>query len=226
MKKVLVIAAHPDDEVLGLGGTLIKHVKEGDEVHLLIVTDGSSSQYRDKKEIQSIIIAKEKETKMCANILGITSIRYGKLQDMKLDNSPHIDINCVIEKAIREIQPDVVYTHFWGDVNLDHVAVFKSTLVATRPCVGQCVKELYCYYVPSSTEWGVYNVNTAFIPNVYVDISKYAEVKYKAINSYKTELRKYPHPRSIEYIEKLDEICGLNVGLDRAEAFVQIRKIK
>ena len=153
MSKILVVAAHPDDEVLGMGGTIAKLTKAGNEVNVLIVTDGSSSQYRDSVGLQKIIEDKKKETWACAQTLGVKNVFYGEQPDMKLDCTPHININKVIESLIDELKPDTVYTHFWGDVNVDHQNVYKSTLVAVRPVLGQVVKVLYCYRVPSSTEW-------------------------------------------------------------------------
>lgn len=225
MNRVLVIAAHPDDEVLGVGGTVAKLCAQGVECHLLIVTDGSSSQYRDSDHLLEIIEAKKLETRGCANILGFKSIRYGELPDMKLDKTPHIVINQVIEKVIDEVQPDTVFTHFWGDVNRDHQEVYKSTLVAVRPVMGQVVKELYCYRVPSSTEWTPNKADTMFMPNFFVDIEKYAEQKYKAFACYSTELREYPHPRSVQYLRETDKAAGLRVGLLAAEEFVLLRKL-
>lgn len=225
MKKVLVVAAHPDDEVLGVGGTIAKLSAAGVECHLLIVTDGSSSQYRDSDHLHEIIEAKKLETKGCADLLGFKSIHYGKLPDMKLDKTPHIAINQVIEKVIDELQPDSVFTHFWGDVNRDHQEVYRSTLVAVRPVMGQVVRELYCYRVPSSTEWTPNKVDTMFMPNYFVDIEKYAEQKYKAFACYATELRDYPHPRSVEYLRETDKAAGLRVGLLAAEELFLMRKI-
>lgn len=225
MKKILVIAAHPDDEVLGVGGTIAKLSDEGVECHLLIVTDGSSAQYRDSDHLQEIIDSKKIETKNCANILGFKSIHYGELPDMRLDKTPHIVINQVIERVINEVQPDTVFTHFWGDVNRDHQEVFKSTLVAVRPVMGQVVKELYCYRVPSSTEWTPNKADTMFMPNYFVDITRHADLKYKAFASYSTELREYPHPRSVQYLIETDKATGLKVGLYAAEEFVLLRKI-
>lgn len=225
MKKVLVIAAHPDDEVLGVGGTIAKLSADGVECHLLIVTDGSSSQYRDSLRLQEILDAKKIETKNCADTLGFKSIYYGGLPDMKLDKTPHIAINQVIEKVIDEVQPDTVFTHFWGDVNRDHQEVYKSTLVAVRPVMGQVVRELCCYRVPSSTEWTPNKADTMFMPNYFVDIEKYAERKYKAFACYATELREYPHPRSVQYLRETDNAAGLRVGLLSAEEFVLMRKI-
>ena len=225
MRKVLVIAAHPDDEVLGCGGTIARLSAEGIECHLLIVTDGSSSQYRDSDHLQEIIEAKKKETKCCADLLGFKSIHYGELSDMKLDKTPHIVINHVIEKLIDKVQPDTVFTHFWGDVNRDHQEVYKSTLVTVRPVMGQVVKELFCYRVPSSTEWTPNKADTMFMPNVFVDITEFAEQKYKAFACYSTELREYPHPRSVQYLRETDKTAGLRVGLLVAEEFVMLRKL-
>jgi LmbE family N-acetylglucosaminyl deacetylase len=225
MKRVLVIAAHPDDEVLGMGGTIAKLVKSGCVVDVMIVTDGSSSQYRDSDHLAEIIEAKKKETRYCADILGVSDIYYGELPDMKLDAIPHIRINQAIEDVIEKVQPDTVFTHFWGDVNCDHQYVYKSTLVAVRPLIGQVVKDLYCYRVPSSTEWAPNKADTMFMPNYFVDIEKFAELKYKAFACYSTELRKYPHPRSVQYLKENDKVIGLRVGMLAAEEFIMLRKL-
>lgn len=225
MHKILVIAAHPDDEVLGMGGTIAKLTREGKQVDVLIVTDGSSSQYRDADNLQEIIEAKKQETRLCADVLGVRNVYYGEQPDMKLDCTPHIEINQVIENVIDELQPDTVFTHFWGDVNRDHQEVYKSTLVAVRPVMGQVVKELYCYRVPSSTEWTPNKGDTMFMPNVFVDITEYAELKYKAFACYSTELRDYPHPRSVQYLRETDKTTGLRVGLLAGEEFVLLRKL-
>lgn len=225
MRNVLIIAAHPDDEVLGMGGTIAKLVKDGNAVDVLIVTDGSSAQYRDSDHLAEIIEAKKKETRNCSDVLGIRDIYYGELPDMKLDTTPHIRINQVIEDVIDKVQPDTVYTHFWGDVNCDHQNVYKSTLVAVRPVMGQMVRELYCYRVPSSTEWTPNKADTMFMPNCFVDIEAYAEQKYKAFACYSTELRDYPHPRSVQYLRESDKAAGLRVGMLAAEEFVLLRKL-
>lgn len=222
---VLVIAAHPDDEVYGMGGTIAKLSAEGNEVHVLIATDGSTMQYKDNPRLDEIIIKKKEETMYANEVLGVTKVHFGKLPDMKLDSIAHVNINSVIERIMRDVKPDIVYTHFYGDVNLDHQNIFKSTLVAVRPTPGQSVKELYCYRVPSSTEWSPQTVTSTFMPNVFVDISKYSQKKYEAIKLYETEIRNYPHPRSIEYIEKFDCATGLKCGIGLAEEFMLMRKI-
>ena len=227
MERVLVIAAHPDDEVLGMGGTIAKYAARGDEVAVLIVTDGSTSQYRNDPKLKEILRAKKEETTNCASILGIKHVFYGELPDMKLDVTPHIEINRVIENAIADFQPTMVFTHFSGDVNKDHRRVYESTLVACRPISEQCVKRLFLYSVPSSTEWNAQTATNVFLPNWYEDITgDYAEKKYKAMECYRTEIREYPHPRSIQYLRTADAAEGNRVGLLAAESFILLRSIE
>ena len=216
----------PDDEVLGMGGTIAKYASKGAEIALLIVTDGSSSQYRYHTNLNEIIEAKKKETRECADILGIRHIFYGGLPDMRLDSIPHVEINSAIETVINEFQPSVVFTHFIGDVNKDHQCVYESTLVACRPTSEQCIKRLFLYSVPSSTEWNVQTTETVFLPNWYEDISgENAEKKYRGLACYKTELRPYPHPRSIEYLKVADMAEGNRVGKLAAESFILLRNL-
>lgn len=225
MKKALIIVAHPDDEVLGMGGTIAKLTERGVETHLLIVTDGSSSQYKGAADLDSIIEKKKTETKESCAILGIRSVTYGNLPDMKLDTLPHVEINAVVEGAIRSIRPDTVFTHFYGDVNLDHQLVFRSVMVACRPLSGQCVRAVYCFENPSSTEWNAVSPQTVFIPNYFVNIGDQLETKLLALSCYRTELRAYPHPRSIEHIEKVNVAEGIKLGLPAMERFLMIRQL-
>lgn len=227
MKKVLIIVAHPDDEILGMGGTIAKWASEGAEIALLIVTDGSTSQYKDHSNLNKILERKKVETKKAADIVGISHIYYGGLPDMRLDMTAHTLVNNAIENVIDEFDPEIVYTHFDGDVNKDHQCVFQSTLVACRPVPGQKVKELYSFSVPSSTEWSPQNSKTCFNPNLYVNIEgEFAEKKYAAMAEYKTELRAFPHPRSVEALRILDQANGIQVGLSCAESFVIHRLLK
>ena len=220
--KILVIAAHPDDEVYGMGGTMAKLSSQGNEIYTLIVTEGCSTQYRGNKEI----IEKKKEEAIEANkILGVKEVMFGDLPDMKLDTLPHVSINRIIEEIIDKVKPDVVYTHHKGDVNKDHRMVYESTLVATRPTYLQCVKKLLCYQVPSSTEWNAPVVDEIFIPNAFEDIEMYYSLKEQAILTYKTEIREYPHPRSLKGLEISAARWGMVVGKKYAEAFELIRKV-
>lgn len=226
-KRVLIVAAHPDDEVLGVGGTISKYIANGANVKVLIVTDGSTSQYRGDPELNKIIEAKKAQTQKAAELLGVSEVIYGGLPDMKLDTVAHIEVNAVIEKVIDEFCPDVVFTHFYGDANKDHRCVYESTIVACRTTPDQCVKELYSYFVPSSTDWNVQNQNTVFMPTAFINISgECAEKKYQAMSAYEAELRSYPHPRSVEAIQIFDKANGAHVGVESAECFVVHRLMK
>ncbi|RIE04299.1 PIG-L deacetylase family protein [Cohnella faecalis] len=207
------------------GGTIAKLASENYEIHTLIVTDGCTSQYRDDPRLDEIIVQKQKEAITANTLLGVKQVHFGNLPDMKLDTLPHITVNEVIEKVVREIKPDIVYTHFYGDVNLDHQMVYRSTLVAVRPLPNQCVKELYCYRVASSTEWSPMLSQNTFLPNVFCDISHFIDRKIDAIKAYQTELRVYPHPRSKEYVQAQDLSVGLKYGIGPAEEFMLVRKL-
>lgn len=224
MGNILVIAAHPDDEVLGVGATINKLSNDND-VYILIVTEGCSSQYKGH-DVEKIIADKKGMAKKAARILGAKDVIFGDLPDMKLDTVPHIDVNKVIEDAVDKIKPEIVFTHHFGDVNLDHQMVYRSTLVATRPSVGSCVKKIYTYEVLSATEWQSSQTSHIFVPNTYVEVdSKMLEVKKQALKAYSIELRQYPHTRSEEAIDNLAAFRGQSVGVCAAEAFCLLREV-
>lgn len=215
---VLVIAAHPDDEVLGVGGTIVKHVSSGDTVYVYIVTDGSSTQYEGNNEI----LEKKKEEAKKANFkLGVKEIIFGNLPDMKLDTIPHVQINKEISKVIEKIKPQIVYTHHYGDLNKDHQEVYKSTLVACRP-YNSGVKELYLYEILSSSEWG--EMSSQIKPMLFQKLTKdELGLKIEAMKEYESELRDYPHPRSLEGIINLSKFRGQMISKEYAEAFEIVR---
>ena len=215
--EILVVAAHPDDEVLGLGGTLCKLSSEGHCIHLLVVTDGSSKQYEGREDLERILDEKAKQTILCSKILGIKTIDYGGFPDMMLDTISHTQINECISSIIEKYHIEVVFTHFYGDLNKDHKCVFESTLVSVRPLANQSVKHVLLYKTPSSTEWNISNTNNVFLPNVFVDITRFEEQKLKALQQYGKELRPFPHPRSLEAIKQYDSACGISVGCEFAD---------
>ena len=223
--RILVVAAHPDDEIYGMGGTMAKLAAQGHELHVLIVTDGCTAQYAGRPDLPEIIEKKHREAVEANALLGVKQVHFGTFPDMRLDTVPHVELNRLIENTVDAVQPDVVYTHFYGDVNLDHQMVYRSTLVAVRPVPGQRVKALYCYDVPSSTEWSPQLAQTAFLPNTMVDISGYEDVKEQALTAYQTEMRAYPHPRSARYVRETDRAKGLQWGLGNSESFQLLRKI-
>jgi LmbE family N-acetylglucosaminyl deacetylase len=212
---VLVIGAHPDDEVLGVGGAMAKHADSGDEVHVLIVTEGTTQQYED----ESLIEQKRADTRACANKIGATAVHFGDLPDMRLDEVAHVDVNAVIEDMVDEIEPDVVYTHSKREVNRDHVAVHESTLVATRPGLG--VSTVLAYETPSSTDYAP--TTDGFEPDLFVDISAHLDTKVAAFNAYETEVREYPHPRSAEALNAIAKARGTSANVAAAEAFDILR---
>lgn len=220
-ERVLIIAAHIDDETLGVGGTILKHVHNGNIVHVLVLTDSCSTQYQ--KDYQAIMNEKHTEANNVMRILGVKSIEFNSFPDMKLDTVPHVELNKVIEDKIKRFKPTIVYTHHWGDINKDHMLVSESTMVATRPTPEQTVKKVYTYEVPSSTEWSVEPYNT-FIPNTYVDITEFMPILNAAVKCYKTELRRYPHPRSVESMGYTRN--GIQVGIQYVERFHLVRSIE
>ena len=211
--KILVIAPHPDDEVLGMGGT-IKKLSPKNDITLLIMTDGASAQYSDKKMIK----VRKESCKKSSKILGISEIKFLNFKDMKLDSVPQLEINQEIEKIIKKIQPKIVFTSPKNDLNRDHGVTFNSTLVATRPS-SSGVKKVFSYELPGYTK-------KPFSPNHYEDITKQFVHKIKAFKMYKSEIMKFPHPRSIESIENLAVYRGIQAGIAKAESFELIRNIE
>jgi len=221
MTRVLVVAAHPDDEVLGMGGTIAVHTDRGDEVRIVVVTDGSSSQYPGDTETRA---RKEEEARAAARELGVTDYVHLDLPDMRLDTLAHVDVNRVVEEHVREMRPEVVYTA-QPDVNRDHRALFDSVSVATRPTPGQPVRRLLTYAPTSSTEWTPAPVNW-FVPNWFVDITSTLARKVEAFSHYETERREYPHPRSERAIRAAAELYGASCGCEYAEPFVLVRGLE
>ncbi len=221
MTRVLVIAAHPDDEVLGMGGTIAAHADRGDVVRVVVVTDGSSTQYPDDAATRA---RKEDEARRAAAELGVTEYVHLDLPDMRLDTLAHVEVNTVVEEHVRELAPQVVYTA-QPDVNRDHRVLFDSVAVATRPTPGHPVRRLLTYAPTSSTEWTPAPVNW-FVPNWFVDITGTLERKLAAFAHYETERREYPHPRSERAIRAAAEYFGASCGCEYAEPFVLVRGLE
>jgi N-acetylglucosamine malate deacetylase 1 len=221
MTRVLVFAAHPDDEVLGMGGTLAVHSDRGDEVRVVVVTDGSSTQYPGDTELRA---RKEAEAVRAAAELGVADYVHLDLPDMRLDTLPHVEVNGVVEQHVREVGPEVVYT-VQPDVNRDHRVLFDSVAVATRPTPEQAVRRVLTYAPTSSTEWTPAAASW-FLPNWFVDIGGALERKLAAFAHYETERRDYPHPRSERAIRAAAEFYGASCGCEYAEPFVLVRGLE
>ncbi len=221
MARVLVIAPHPDDEVLGCGGTIVKHVSGGDEVYLCIITKAYPPEWSESE-----IKERRKEVLRVNKILSIKKAYFLDLPTVKLDTIPQKELNEVIAQVINEVQPEIVYIPHGGDVNSDHRLVFGAAMVATRPKPTLSIRKVLCYEVLSETEWAAPFPKNAFIPNLWVDISGELETKLKAMSEYKSELKKFPHPRSLEAISALAKMRGTAAGVEAAEAFMLVREIR
>ena len=218
---ILVFAAHPDDEVLGMGGTIALHADRGDAVTVVCLTDGSSAQYAGDDVTRA---RKNDEAQAAAKVLGVSEYVHLDLPDMRLDTLAHVDVNRVVEEHLREQQAEVVYTAH-PDVNLDHRTLFDSVAVATRPTPGQSVRRLLTYAPTSSTEWTPAATNW-FVPNWFVDISSTFQRKLDAFACFKTEERPVPHPRNARALEAHAQLHGATVGCEYAEPFVLVRGLE
>jgi N-acetylglucosamine malate deacetylase 1 len=220
--RVLVLAAHPDDDVLGMGGTIALHAAlRGDEVRVVCLTDGSSTQYPGDEARRE---QKNDEAHRAAAALGVSDYVHLDLPDMRLDTLAHVDLNRVVEEQVRDLRPHVVYTAH-PDVNLDHRAIFDSVAVATRPVPGQTVRRVLTYAPTSSTEWTPAATNW-FVPNWFVDISETFERKLEAFACFETEHRAYPHPRNARALRAHAEFFGATVGCEYAEPFMLVRSLE
>jgi LmbE family N-acetylglucosaminyl deacetylase len=220
MTRVLVLAAHPDDEILGMGGTIAVHADAGDDVRIVCVTDGSSSQYPGDAEIRE---RKYGEARRAASELGVEDYVHLELPDMRLDTLAHVELNRPVEEQVEDFRPEIVYTPH-PDVNLDHRALFDSAMVATRPTPDQVVRRVLTYAPTSSTEWTPAGRNW-FVPNWFVDVTATMQRKLAAFAHYETERRAYPHPRSEQALEAYARFYGASVGCEFAEPFVLIRSL-
>ena len=234
--RVLVIAAHPDDEVLGVGGTMLKHAKNGDFVKVIILATGitsrmksgyeSSSKYElnssESKNMKKEIELLRTNAKKACKTLNVTKTEFYDLPDNEMDSIPLLQIVKIIENEIQKEKPDRIYTHHYGDLNIDHRLCYNACLTACRP-ISKQTPELICFEIASSTEW---NYPYSFNPNYFVKIEKQLDKKIKAMEMYEHEIRSFPHPRSAKNLQNVAARWGSVSGTNYAEAFEIIRKIE
>jgi len=225
-KNILIIAAHPDDEVLGCGGTILLYKKKGFNIHVAFMTDGENSRQSNDNQVSLHDISSRRESaEKCLKILGVDSCSFHNLPDNEMDSVSLLEVTKYIEKLIAEHNPSIIFTHHIGDVNIDHQICYKAVLTATRPQKPFSVKTVLSFEIPSSTEWQFVSSKLSFNPNIFIDISDFFDKKIEALNCYSSELRDFPHPRSIEAISSLSMYRGASIGVNHAESFLLARHI-
>lgn len=224
-RSILILAAHPDDEVLGCGGTIAKLADEGATIHAAFLADGVFSRTGDASAQQAELANRRAAAQKSCDILGVKSVSFGYFPDNRMDTVALLDITKAVEELIAEHRPDTIFTHHAGDVNIDHRRTHEAVVTACRPQSGHTVKTLLSFEVPSSTEWQLPGSAPVFAPNWFVDISGTLDRKMAALDAYFDELREWPHPRSRHGVEYLARWRGATIGVDAAEAFVLGRQL-
>lgn len=221
MGVVLVVAAHPDDEILGCGGTIAFHASRGDEVHVVIMAEGVTSRdaNRDKDKHGKELLQLSAIARQANLLLGAKTVTTLDLPDNRMDSLDLLEIIKLVEKEISFRRPDTMYTHHPGDVNIDHGLTARAVITAARPQPGFPVKSLFFFEVLSSTDYQVPGIGAPFLPNHFVDISKRLEMKLAALELYSSEMRPWPHARSMDAVRHLARLRGSSVGCEAAEAF-------
>lgn len=217
---VLVIAAHPDDEILGCGGVMARHLAQGEAVHVLIVTRGIPDLF-PPEQVEKV----RAEMKEALAVIGVTSVKALDFPAPELDIVARRQLAGAIDQVIRELRATTVYIPHYGDIHADHEAVYQAALVASRPINNCPVRRLLCYETLSETEWASPFGHHTFIPTVFIDVADYLDVKLEAMRHYGSQLKESPHPRSLRSIQALAELRGGTVGLAAAEAFALVREI-
>ena len=218
--RILVIAPHPDDEVLGCGGVMARHVAEGDEVHVVVVGRGIPEKYSDESVARS-----RRELSRAHEVLGVTDCHFLDFPVPRLDVVPSHELADALGSLLREVAPHTVYLPHHGDIHADHYHVHMATLVAARPLADCPVRRLLAYETLAETEWARPSPETVFCPTVFVDIGPYLEKKIESMACYESKLVASPHPRSLETIRVLARLRGSAVHLESVEAFMQVREI-
>ncbi len=222
---ILVVAAHPDDECLGPGGTIARHADDEDAVNVLILAEGATARdgKRDPAARSDELSDLRAAAAAAAEILGSEIPRFAGLPDNRLDGVDLLDVIKQVEAAVADVRPRIVYTHHAGDLNVDHKITHQAVITACRPLPGSPVKAIYAFETPSSTEWAF--AQNVFRPTRFVDISTQLSRKCSALACYRSEMRDFPHARSLEAVQALACLRGAAVGLEAAEAFEVIREI-
>ena len=217
---ILVVAPHPDDEVLGCGGTIAKYADNGDDVYVAIVTKGEEPLFKVEQ-----VVDVRNECLKADRVLGVKETIFMDFPASMIENVPRYKFNEAFIQLIQRIRPDIVYIPHRGDMQLDHKMVVDAAMVALRPKYKHVVKRIYAYETLSETGWDIPNVTNEFIPNVYNNISKFMDKKIEAMQMFKTQLSAYPAARSLRAVEALAMYRGATVNMNAAEAFYIVREL-
>lgn len=226
-RSVLIVAAHPDDEILGCGATIARHVEAGDRVSIFIVAEGATSRATDpsdqtgRAEVERLKDAARKAGKA----VGVDEVRFGGFPDNRMDGVVLLDVVKAVENVVADLRPRIVYTHHGGDLNVDHKYVHDAVMTACRPLPGSSIEAIYSFEVLSSTGWGGASREKAFVPTRFVDVSATLDRKMNALTAYEAEMRAFPHARSMEAVRALAQVRGAEAGIAAAEAFQVEREI-
>jgi len=224
---ILVVAAHPDDEILGCGATASRLIAHGHRVHFAILGEGLTSRHAKRSEAEKSDLENlHHQTRAAAAKVGVTEVSTYSLPDNRLDTVPLLEVVKIVENLIERLQPEIIYTHHDGDLNVDHGVIHRAVLTATRPLPGNPVREIYAFEVPSSTEWAFGRGQAGFSPNVFVDVTRTLEAKIAAMECYRSETREFPHPRSAQALRAIAARWGSVAGFCAAEAFELVRSIR
>ncbi|MDO5978847.1 PIG-L deacetylase family protein [Flavivirga spongiicola] len=228
-KKILVVVAHPDDELLGLGASMHKLIKKYNcKIRAVILGEGITSRadQHDTNKWKEELKQHKQNIEEAVSQIGYESVGIYDFPDNRFDSVALLDIIKIVEKEKREFQPEVIFTHHGGDVNIDHQKTFEAVITATRPMDHEKVKTIITFETPSGTEWRASSDPRHFTPNFYISVSeKDIEAKIRGMESYKFEKREFPHPRSPKALTILAQQRGVSVGKNYAEAFCIIRSI-
>ncbi len=225
--KVLCVATHPDDEIIGVGGALARHEQEGDDVHVSILSEAEPARYDEiTPEVETKMRERRDCTRRACSVLGIDSVSFHGFPDNSFDAIPLLDLVKAVEDEIRTHEPDVIYTHHYGDLNISHELTCRAVITAARPLPDSTVESVFAYETLSTSEWSAPSVQNAFQPTSFVDISEQLETKLEALREHRTELQTHPHPRNTEDVRRNAKLWGAKSGLEAAEPFELLRQVR
>jgi LmbE family N-acetylglucosaminyl deacetylase len=226
-RTVLVIAAHPDDEVLGCGGTAARLAREGDHVYLAILGEGITSRYEERAQAdRKLLDDLHGKSSQVARLLGAKDLFMVNLPDNRFDTVPLLDVIKHVEDLVQRLRPDTIFTHHPADLNVDHVVLHRAVMTATRPTASHPVKDVLAFEIASSSEWSFSQFDPVFRPSVFYDIAATLETKIDAMQHYESEARPFPHPRSPDALRAIARRWGTVVGVPAAEAFALVRSVR